>query len=186
MEKAFEKFPVLETERLLLRDITTEDAEDILAFFSDCQVMRYYGSNPKKTIGEIEDLIKRLRDGYESRVRIRWGITLKGSGRIIGTCGFHNMDMDDRRAEIGYELARDYWRQGIMSEAVSKVIDYGFGEMSINRIEAFYDPKNEASERLLKKLGFQVEGCLRKYSFYSSEFKDAVVCSILKDEYKGI
>lgn len=184
MEKAFKKFPVLETERLALRDITMEDAEDIFVFFSDHQVMKYYGSNDKKTIGEIEDLIKRLKEGYGNRVRIRWGITLKGSSRIIGTCGFHNIDLDDRRAEIGYELARDYWNQGIMSEAVSKVINFGFYEMGINRIEAFYDPKNEASERLLKKLGFKVEGHLRKYSFYSGEFKDAVVCSILKDEYK--
>jgi len=80
---------------------------------------------------------------------------------VIGSCGFHNWIKNHERSEIGYEIHKQYQNQGYMSEAIKKVINYGFQEMNLNRIEALIDPMNENSIRIVTKNGFKQEGILR-------------------------
>lgn len=99
------------------------------------------------------------------------------------TCTFWNFDPDFRYAEIGYELHRSYWRQGIVAEAVSAILTYGFTELGLHRIEAHVDAGNTPSRRLLLKLGFTFEGNLRQRYFFHDHFEDEHCFGLLQDEW---
>lgn len=101
---------------------------------------------------------------------IRWGIALKETGEIIGSCGFHQWEKEHFKAEVGFEIHPDYWRQGIITEALRSVLNYGFGEMELNRIKAYYDPRNLASKKSLERAGFTYEGVLRKSAYEKAYF----------------
>ncbi len=116
---------------------------------------------------------------------IRWGITLKGEDRVLGSCGFHHFDAGFHRAETGYELNRAYWRQGMMTEAMSAILTYGFDFLGLHRVEAIIDMANEQSKGLLLKLGFTYEGNLRQRYFFRDRFEDEHYFGLLKDEWHG-
>lgn len=173
-------FPVLETQRLILRKITTDDANNILTYLSDEEVMQYYGLAPFSSIKDALDEISWYHSIEENKTGIRWGITLKESGVVIGSCGFHNTVAQHFRSEIGFELSRDHWRKGIAGEAIGAIIDYGFGQMNFQRIEALIEPSNMASQKTVEKLGFIREGLLRNYEFTNGKFDDLYMYSLLK------
>lgn len=179
----FEKFPEIETERLILKEIRPENDKELFTFFSDSEVMRYYNLEPLKKIEQAEKIINMCAKGYENKQVIRWGIYLKKDKKIIGTCGYHNWAKGYFRAEIGYELSKDYWQKGIMSEAVKAIMLFGFNTMGLNRIEALIETPNTASEKLLRKLGFQKEGLLREHAYYKNEFVDLIMFSLLKKDF---
>ncbi len=185
IDAAFAQFPVLTTARLRLRQAQLGDAEALFATFSDEEVMRYYGSLPHYSIADSRELIEAQRERYARRASIRWNITLAGEDRVIGSCGFHRFDEGYYRAELGYELNRTYWGQGIMSEAVSAVLTYGFAEMELHRIEAIIDDANARSKGLLLKLGFTYEGNLRERFYFNGHFEDEFFYGLLRDEWLG-
>lgn len=176
-------FPILETPRLVLRDLRLPDAPHLLAFFGDEWVAGFLDGPLLTEVEEAEEIIEWAADMRAKRFGIRWGITLKGQDRVIGTCGFHRWDKTHHRAETGYELARDHWRQGIMSEALRAIFGYGFGAMGLHRIEALVDPHNDASLGLLRALGFTEEGTLRDYQYYLSMYHDLKLLSLLQGEW---
>ncbi|MGQ3479133.1 GNAT family N-acetyltransferase [Paenibacillus sp. TY11] len=179
-----EIFPVLETERLRLRQLTLGDAEDVFAYFSRDEVTKYYDLESFTEVEQAEKFIRSMLTRYEKQEGFRWGITLKEAPeRIVGTIGFHNWHKEHSRIEIGYELAPEYWRQGLMTEAVKVVVDYGFHLPQVHRIEAFIDPDNEGSRRLLLKSGFTKEGHLRDYFYEKGQFVDAVIFGYLRKEH---
>ncbi|MCG7407330.1 GNAT family N-acetyltransferase [Paenibacillus sp. ACRRX] len=173
-------FPELHTDRLLLRQLRADDAEDLFSYFSLDQVTEFYDLDSFTNCEQARELILSWVSRYERQEGIRWGITLKSENRVIGTCGFHNWFKEHFKAEVGYELHPDYWRQGIMSEAVNAIVGYGFEQLELNRIEAFIDPANEASRRLLTKIGMQEEGLLRACFFEKGKFVDASLFAILQ------
>lgn len=177
------EFPVLETDRLILRKTKISDKDDIFEIFSDEEVLKYYDMLPMKNLKESEELIKNHKKWYEEKAGIRWAIELKSSGKVVGTCGFHNFDDEFMRAETGYELNKNYWRQGIMYEALSKIVDFAFNNLNLNRLEAVVDDVNEASKKFLLKLGYKYEGCLRKRFYFRKKFIDEHYFGYLKDEY---
>ncbi|WP_445490919.1 GNAT family N-acetyltransferase [Niallia sp. 03133] len=174
-------FPSLETDRLVLREITNEDAESIFASFSNKQVMKYYGQNAIETIEQAESFVEFFSNNYMEKRGIRWGIERKGITGLIGTIGFHAWVPKHQRAEIGYELHPDYWRKGYALEAAAKVISFGFEAMDISRIGAVVFLENAASNNLLTKMGFQQEGILRDYMYQNGVSHDTYVYSILKN-----
>lgn len=178
----FEVFPHIETPRLILRELQREDAGAVFRIFSDPEVMKYYDMDIFTSIEQAEALIERQRHRFEQKERFRWGIVLKDSAAIIGTGGYVAWNRMWYNAELGYDLARPYWGQGMMSEAVRAMIQFGFEHMSLNRIEAEVMPENSASIRLLHKLGFQQEGVLRERSFWQGAFHDLVMLALLKKE----
>ncbi len=181
----FDKFPTLQTQRLILREMTSDDALAVFQIRSDYQVTRYNTGSPYTTIEQARRLIESIRDGYKHEDELRWGITLKGAGRVIGMVGFNYWHRQDRRASVGYDLARAYWGQGIMSEALRAVIEFGFTRMDLNRIEADCTVENEASARLLLRLGFQAEGLQREQYYEEGRFWDLRLFALLRREYQG-
>lgn len=174
-------FPTLETERLILREISKNDAEGIFSCFSNENVTRYYGQETLDNIEQAEAFVDFFANSYKEKKGIRWGIEIKGNQGIIGTIGFNAWSPKHKRAEIGYEIHPEHWRKGYTFEAVSKVIQYGFDEFGLTRIGAVVFIDNEASNKLLTKAGFQKEGVLRDYMYQNGEAYDTYVYSLLKN-----
>lgn len=184
IDATFAHFPTLTTERLRLRPIEPRDAEDLFLTYSDEETMRFYGQ-PYRSLDDALLLIEFRQADYEQRRGIRWGITRKDDDRIIGSCGFHHFDTNYYRAETGYILNRAFWGQGIMAEALSAILTYGFNEMGLHRIEAIIDIANERSKNLLLKLGFQYEGNLRQRYAFRGGFEDEHYFGLLNDEWQA-
>ena len=176
------EFPTIETDRLILREVTTEDAPDMFTYLSDHEVVKHMGLEPYQTPNEVLEEIEWYQSIYKEGSGMRWGITLKDSGKIIGSCGFLNMKPRHYRAEIGYELSKEYWGKGIANEALQAVVKYGFLNFQLERIEALIEPANLASIKLVEKQGFMREGMLRHYEYTCGKFDDLYMYSILKDE----
>ncbi|WP_019156027.1 GNAT family N-acetyltransferase [Robertmurraya massiliosenegalensis] len=184
-DDTFVEFPQIETSRLRLRELNVQDATRLYHYLSKKNVVEHYDIEALTSYQEAVDIIENLFFRYQSRRQIRWGITLKGEEELIGTCGFHSLDEQHLKVEIGYDLDSEYWGKGYMTEAVGKVVEYGFNEMELNRIEAFYFPLNYASKRVLEKNGFIEEGLLRKRFYSKDKYMDAFICSILKEDRRG-
>lgn len=178
-------FPVLETERITLRQLRQEDAVEVFDYFSKDEVTEYYDLESFIELKQAAELISSWNDRYTKLEGIRWGITYSAADQVIGTCGFHNWSKEHFKAEIGYELAPEHWRKGIMAEVVERVVQYGFEELGLHRIEAFVDPDHIASRMLLEKKGFTKEGILRDCFYEKGRFVDAVVFSILSKEHEA-
>ncbi|QJD82784.1 GNAT family N-acetyltransferase [Cohnella herbarum] len=175
-------FPILETERLILRQLRHEDAVDLFDYFSKDEVTEFYDLDSFTELKQAEELIENWNEKFNNSLTIRWGIALKSEGRIIGTCGFHKWVKKHFKAEIGYELSPRYWRQGYMKEAIDTVMKYGFEVLELNRIEALIHSGNTSSQKVLEKTGFKEEGLLKEYFYEKKRFIDAVIFSKLKKD----
>lgn len=176
-------FPVLETERLILREVTEQDAEAIFRFRSD-PVVQQYNDDPYTTLEQAYDLIAWMRDGFKAGNVLEWGLALKSSPQtVIGLCGFGYWDQAHRRAVLGYDLARDSWGTGLMPEAARRIIRFGFEEMDLNRIHADSSAENTAGIRVLEKLGFEREGVLHEHYYEHGQFHDEVLYALLRRSY---
>ncbi len=173
---------MLETERLILREITNEDANAVYSSFSNDEVTRYYGQDTMKDIEEAEKIIDIFALNYIEKRGIRWGIQRKDDQKVIGTIGFHAWVHKHKRAEIGYEIHPDYWRNGYTHEALLKIISYGFEEMRLTRIGAVVFTENEASNKLLTKIGFQKEGLLNDYMYQNGKPHDTYIYSFVNND----
>lgn len=182
----FEKFPILETERLILKQIKIDDVNDLYVIISDEEVARYEYFYPVKSVDEAGKFIKRYLEEFQDEDEITWGLYLKSTNRLIGTCCMGDFVKSAMRSEIGYSVARDMWNKGFATEAISKLLEYGFENIGLNRIEATITPGNEASVRVLEKLGFTQEGIVRERDLIKGKLEDGIIMSILKREYKSI
>jgi len=180
----FDEFPVLETERLVLRAVRPSDLPALFAIFSDENVTRYYGLETFTAVDQAAQRIGAIRQNYQRRRSIRWAITRPADDALIGTVGLMNLRPKFYNAAVGYELAPAYWRQGIMTEALTAVINFGFIVMAMNRIEAFVMPENVPSTRLLEKMAFVNEGLMREYGYWRQEFHDLLLFSLLRKDWE--
>jgi ribosomal-protein-alanine N-acetyltransferase len=179
LEFNFNPFPVLETERLLLRRLVLSDAVILYALRNNEDVMQYIDRPRQKDIEETELFIQKIDAIIDTNKDINWAITLKGEDRLLGTIGFYRSQPENHRSEIGYMLDFAYWRKGIMNEAIQRVIHYGFDEMKLHSIEACINPSNEASRGILLKNSFVKEGYFKENYFYNEKFSDTEVYSLL-------
>ncbi|KZE69240.1 alanine acetyltransferase [Fictibacillus phosphorivorans] len=177
-----EKFPIIETERLILREVTLKDAEDMLTYLSDPDVVKHMGLEPYQTVEDVQSEIQWYQSIVKEGSGVRWGITLRNSGKVIGSCGFLNRAPKHFRAEVGFELSKQYWGKGIASEALEAVVKFGFKHMELERIEALIEPGNTSSQMLVEKTGFVREGLLRHYEYTCGKFDDLLIYSILKGD----
>ncbi|MDM5155320.1 GNAT family protein [Bacillus sp. DX1.1] len=178
------KFPVLETERLQLRELTLLDAETMFHYFAKESVIRYFGMDSFQDVDQVKNTIQHFRKRYEEGSVFRWGIELKGTNQLIGTCGFHLINQNHKRAEIGYELDDTYWEKGYATEALQAMLAYGFETLQFIRIAAVVYTENEASHKLLKKAGFTEEGLFRKYMIQNGVAHDTVIHSLLEEDWR--
>jgi ribosomal-protein-alanine N-acetyltransferase len=183
LESVFDSFPNLETERFLLREIQTSDAEAVFACFNDDEVTRFYDQPTFTAMEQAEKLILHMRQGFRDRRSIRWGITRKEDNWLLGTCGYNSWNRYVRKTGVGYELAQPYWRQGVMTEVLTAVLTFGYQRMNLNRVEALVMPGNVGSEKVLVKLGFQCEGLLRQYAYFKDSFCDLQMFALLRQDW---
>ena len=161
----------------MLREPVATDAAAILVFRGDPDVQRY-NAEPLRGLGEAEAFVESLHAETAANLRRQWAITLDGA--VIGIIGLHSWDHHHRRAELGYDVAKEYWGQGIATEAARAVIQFGFTTMALHRIQAHTIADNARSVRLLERLGFQIEGTLRDYSLEDDgAFHDTAAYSLL-------
>lgn len=170
-------FPNLETKRLVLREIKLQDAEQIYQVFSNDEVTKYYGMKTFEKLEQAEKVIEAFAISFKEKRGIRWGIEIKGEAGLIGTIGFNLWSPAHRRAEVGYEVHPDFWRTGYTSEALKKIVEYGFQEMELTRIGAVVFLENEASNQLLLKQGFEKEGQLKNYMYQNNKPHDVTMYS---------
>lgn len=177
-------FPILETERLILREIVTEDAESIFHYLSDADVIQYLEGSTD-SVEEAEGYVSWCNDTYKNKTDIRWGIELKETGKLIGDCGFGHIDEPKCPTELGYMISKEYWNCGYMTEALSKMLCYGFQKLNLHRVQAWTHPDNKASSRVLLKHGFVHEGFLREYIYiwHKGIYIDADMYSLLAKDY---
>lgn len=145
-------YPRLETERLYLRELTLDDACAVQVHFSDPEVTEFTDIDPCTNLESAREIIAYHLDD----TGVRWGVFNRETDRLIGTCGFHCWDEAAAQAEIGFDLSRTYWGQGLMREAVEAALAFGFDAMALSEIRAFSDRANVRSIRLLERLGFKV------------------------------
>jgi ribosomal-protein-alanine N-acetyltransferase len=130
----YSAFPVLITDRIILRELRTEDAADLLVFREDSEAQRF-NSEPLQTLEQSAAFIDEVRGEHAAETAVPWALTLKSSGLVVGLFGYRNWDRFHRRADIGYDLARQLWGQGLATEALTAAIQLGFSDMELNRIE---------------------------------------------------
>lgn len=183
ISSAFDAFPAMHTRRLYLRRIGLSDTDAIFELYNTDDVAKYLDIDTLVDRAGALALAEFFVRSYEERFAMRWGITLQGDDRLIGTCVYNGLDVENRRAELGFDLTPAYWRQGIATEAIHAILLYAFTDMELNRVEAVASPDNVASHALLAKLGFVREGYLRQRVFYRGSFHDDVIYGLLGSEY---
>ncbi|WP_145046734.1 GNAT family N-acetyltransferase [Paenibacillus xylanexedens] len=178
----FDEFPQLRTERFNLRSAEVKDSHDILELYSNEAVVEFMPFTPFESVDDAKDEISWYAKIFREKSGLRWMIEDGDSGKVIGTCGFLNLEEVHNRAEIGYDLHPNYWGRGVMTEVAGVIMEFGFTSIQLNKIEARVEPKNEASIHLLRKLGFQQEGILREHEFEKGRYVDLAVFSKLRSE----
>ncbi|MBZ9637412.1 GNAT family N-acetyltransferase [Clostridium sp. FP1] len=180
----FDIFPELESERVIYREVTLEDVEDIFKIYSDPQVAKYDWYKPMATKEDALSKINQYKEEFQNKEEITWGIARKNDDKIIGYCCFFAFDNDSRRSEIGYGFNRDEWNKGYATEAIKILVKFGFEVMNLNRVEATVTLGNDASVKALKKANFLQEGIVRERSIMKGKFEDDVILAIIKKDYK--
>lgn len=181
--KIFSDLPLLETERLYLKKIEPENANDMYAYSSLDQVTRYLLWTPHINIDETKGYIEFLQKQYRKGNYSDWGLNCKADGAFIGTCGFSNMDFTNNKGELGYVLSPSYQGKGYMKEAVGAILRLAFEDLGLNRIELRIMDGNAASIRFAASSGFQFEGTSRKSLFLRGEYKTLHYYSLIADDY---
>lgn len=184
--KSVARFPVLKTRRLLLRQVTIKDAPWYFEHFNTKEVVEGQDHGGPRDLSEARAELKLyFMDNFRRRSGIRWGITLRGDDKLIGSAGFYKWIQPERyQAEMGYDLNPAFWDKGIMTEALTAIIHYGFDHMGLHRIEVLISHHNRRSQKLVRELGFKREGVLRDHYFVEGRFADDVIFSLLKEESK--
>jgi len=175
----------LETERLILRPTSITDAEQMFNnWASDPEVTRYLKWQPHADIEATKSVLAGWDKDNERLDYYHWGIALKETGQIIGTCGTFGISEKNHSTELGYCMSRVHWGKGIMSESVAAVITHLFNTVGVNRIAACHDPNNIGSGRVMQKCGMVFEGIKRQAGFTARRgFFDLACYAILKSDY---
>jgi [ribosomal protein S5]-alanine N-acetyltransferase len=175
----------LETESLILRSFTTDDAEDMfLNWASDAEVARYLSWVPHASVDVTRQVLTDWVNAYENIDNYNWAIVPKEYGKVIGHIAVNEISEKNLRCSIGYCISRVFWNKGITTEAYKIVIDFLFSEVGVNRIQAKHDSDNPASGKVMEKVGMKYEGTLRQYrTRKDGSFGSSKMYSILRDDY---
>ena len=182
----FSPFPILTTERLVLRRVVASDVNEMFELRSNPETMKYIPRPLLRNHDEALAHIKMMDDKIENNEGINWAITLKGTDSMLGVIGHYRIQPEHYRAEVGYMILPEFQGQGITTEAVQCVVSYGFNTMQLHSLEGVIDPENVASEKVLQKCGFVKEGHFKENEFFDGKFIDAVIYSKLAPKNDAI
>ncbi len=175
--------PEITTERLILRRMMAKDAGDMYEYACQKEVTKYLTWFPHPDPGYTRDYLEYLGTRYRVGDFFDWAITLKESGKMIGTCGFTSFDYTNDSAEMGYVLNPEYRGRGIAPEALYAVMKFGFDNLGLHRAEAKFIEGNDASRRVMEKVGMSFEGIRREGMLIKGEYRNIGVCAVLRDEF---
>jgi [ribosomal protein S5]-alanine N-acetyltransferase len=181
----FSAFPTLVTPRLVLREMVAGDSADFFSFASDPEVQKYDSDPPMRETAEADAEIERSRGWFEGKQVIRWGVELKEENRLVGYIGFYFWQKVYYKTELGYTVARPYWRRGIATEAIRALMQFGFEGLCLHRINVDTRMDNTASVHLMQTLGFRHEG-VRRECILSEDgtYQNWGIYGMLEDEYR--
>lgn len=184
LAEALHDLPQLPTERMLLRRLTMDDSGDVFAYASDPGVTATLTWDTHLSIDDTIAFLNQVLQSYEGGLGAVWGIQYQGTHAVIGTISFNNLHQGGYVGEVGYALARPYWGQGLMTEALYAVLDYGFRHMGLRRIEATCRVDNVGSYRVMEKCGMQLDGILRDARYVKGRLETIRLYSILRRDYE--
>jgi ribosomal-protein-alanine N-acetyltransferase len=185
-QNSLKEVPRLESERLILREFTELDAQNIFEYASDPEVNFFMPWDKHETINDTKKYLDKSKIAFQNSDSIDWGIELKSENKLIGAISIRNWNDINSCADAGYIIARKYWGRGITTEALKTVIKFSFENLHANRVEAHCDENNSASFRVMEKAGMKYEGTHREKFFIKGKFISVRFYSILKSEYFGI
>ena len=176
----------LETPRLLLRELGDDDATAIQAYAEDAEVVRYldWGPNTPEDTARFLAIARAARDAVP-RTAYHLAIVLKSAGHLIGGCRIEIPSPSNESGDLGYVLGRRHWGHGYATEATRALLDFGFGQLALHHIWATCDVGNQASARVLEKLGMRREGHLRQNARRKGEWRDSYLYAILEPEWRS-
>lgn len=179
-ENIFEKFPKLESERLIYRKFEKKDKYDLFSLRSDDSVMNYMDSPKHVSLQDSINMIDEIHISFKEKTGINWAIIKESTNEFIGYFGFWRLIKQHCRAEIGYALKPEFSGKGFMKETFDKLIDFGFKSFQVHSIEANVNPKNTKSIRLLEKNGFRKEAHFRENYLFKGNYLDSLIYSLLE------
>ena len=164
------------TARLALREFLNTDETDILAYQRDPRYLRFYPWTARTEV-EVREFLQMFLDQQRElpRRKFQLAITLRESGRLIGSCGIRRKPENDWEADIGYELAPEYWGQGYATEAAQAIVEFGFRELKLHRVSSWCIADNAASARVLERVGLRLEGRLRENEYFKGRWWDTLL-----------
>ena len=155
LNRTFTPFPILTTERLTLRQLVINDEREIFTLRSDSEINKYLDRQISNTLDDARDFINKVNENINKSESLYWAITLSDKNILVGTICLFGFSNENYKCEIGYELLTNFKGQGIMKEAVEKVVDYAFNTIKVKKIEAFLHRDNQSSIKLLEKFSFR-------------------------------
>ncbi len=180
----FETFPELNSERLIFRKFSIDDADDLLILRTDNEVMRFMDVPRFQSVLDSEKWIKETWESFEKQDGITWVIIDKSSNTFAGYFGFWRMIPEHCRAEIGYALKPSFWGKGYMTETLRKMMEYGFHNINLHSIEANVNTENGNSIKALEKIGFQKEAHFKENYLFNGKFLDSLIFCLLEKNFK--
>lgn len=178
----FSHMPRLETDRLLLRQMLVGDCHDMYEYARRADVTKHLTWSPHPNVEYTKEYLAYLSHHYRLGDFYDWAVILKEENKMIGTCGFTRFHFPHDSAEVGYVIHPGYWGRGIATEALSAVIRFGFETIGLHRIEAKYMPENEASRRVMEKVGMHFEGISYGGMKIKEIYRDIGTCAILAEK----
>ena len=182
--KTFSHIPTLETERMLLRRLSVSDAEDMFSYASLEITSRYLTWSPHPDVYYTYNYLRRIEEQYRRGAFFDWAVVDRMDGHMIGTAGFTSFRAASDVGEIGYVLHPDYWGRGLAPEAVRALLQFGFDNLQLHRIEAMFIEGNTASRRVMEKVGMKFEGWHRESMLIKGEYRTIGECALLQQEYR--
>ncbi len=182
--RVFRDPPKLYTKRICLRRMMRSDSHDMFEYARREDVTRYLLWDPYDSENHAYKYLTYLQSRYRAGDFYDWAVVMRDTYKMIGTCGFTRFNLEANSAEVGYVLNPDFWGRGIAPEAVARVIDFGFRELELNRIEAKYMVGNDRSRRVMEKVGMTFEGVNRESMHVKGRYVSVGVCAILRSEWE--
>ena len=182
IQRIFSHMPTLKTERLILRPMRVEDCFVMYDYARRADVTKYLTWSPHINLEQTKEYLKYIKKHYHAGDFYDWAVVVADEDRMIGTCGFTRFHCEHDCAEVGYVLNPDYHGKGYATEAVTRVLAFGFDNLLLNRIEAKYMMGNDASRRVMEKCGMRFEGVRRGEMLVKGSYRDIGVCAVLRSD----
>jgi len=177
---------VLCTTHLILRPPKMSDAVDFFAYARDERVARYVLWDAHQSRWESREALRAIRRRIRAQRALTFAICPRESGKLIGTIGPVWVDWDSQSCEVGFSMARAYWGQGLMAEALRAFLKYCFEDLGLNRVEGQHDLRNPASGRVMEKAGMACEGRLRQRVYYKGEYADVALYAVIRESWEAV